>query len=212
MKQARIAGQSEKTGCGLMAPKVKSKVHTEEQVLSTMPAEPPAGPCAWEGIILSLKRWTQGSINVHKASLPSPTSHPWSGVHLRWGLPTIASLSECARDSYPLPPQQFPRLQRAYGGYYQCPPVFPRFSLPTPFVVMARWLTWANEILTKMVCVPSRQKHGRAGSWFSRHPSSAMVSSEAWRTWVKMQKGQSSQEWWTQRTNAWKSAQTCRWP
>lgn len=46
MKQARIAGQSEKTGCGLMAPKVKSKVHTEEQVLSTMPAEPPAGPCA----------------------------------------------------------------------------------------------------------------------------------------------------------------------
>lgn len=46
---------------------------------------------------------------------------------------TISFPPEHAQDSYPLPPQKFQRLQRAYGGHYQCLSISPFLPFPTLF-------------------------------------------------------------------------------
>lgn len=119
---------SEKTRHSLTAPKVKSKVNPEGQVLSATLAEPQAGPCGREAAILPVQR---NSRKGRWACGFSPLPHlpPLSGVLSSWDLPTIASLSGCAQDSHPLPPQLSPRLRRARGGHYQCPPGLLHLSL-----------------------------------------------------------------------------------
>ena len=139
-KRARVAGQSEKTEYSLMAPKMRSKVHTEGPVLSTILAQPQ--PHGWSMWLRSCHPHTS-----KRNSRKGQYAYGFLPPNLNWcpllHLFTISFPPERAQDSYSLPPQKFQRLQRAYRGHYQCSSISPFLPFPTLFkLVMAdvgRW-------------------------------------------------------------------------